>query len=248
MTGLCPMASDAPTAGYFRHRRAGEPPCSDCTSRYTAHIAEARQRRGRKDRTYPITCAWCGVDAEVTKPSVTMCSQECAKRALAYKAYSHRLPVLHPNPDPLTWLPVRHPAVTPRRHASLPGQMFVSGPCAWCEESFTALAADWERRSVYCSKRCGRAAAKARRGHFSPTPAVRAAIYERDGWVCQLCSDPVDPDLDPLDNWAASLDHIVCRSWTEEPDDSPENLRLAHRWCNSVRGDETYYPGEVLAA
>ena len=78
--------------------------------------------------------------------------------------------------------------------------------------------------------------------------SVRAAIYERDGWVCQLCSDAVDPDLEPHDIWAATLDHIVCRSWTEEPDDSPENLRLAHRWCNSVRGDETYYPGEVLAA
>ncbi|MFC7330808.1 MULTISPECIES: HNH endonuclease [Nocardiopsidaceae] len=80
------------------------------------------------------------------------------------------------------------------------------------------------------------------------TRATRLAIYERDGWICQLCSEPVDPDLPYLDNWAASLDHIVCQAWTDEPDHSPENLRLAHRWCNSVRGDETYYETSVLAA
>lgn len=77
---------------------------------------------------------------------------------------------------------------------------------------------------------------------------VRAAIYERDRWTCQLCFEPVDPDLGPSDAWAATLDHIVCQSWGEEPDHSPANLRLAHRWCNSVRGDETYYDATILAA
>jgi 5-methylcytosine-specific restriction endonuclease McrA len=80
------------------------------------------------------------------------------------------------------------------------------------------------------------------------TRATRLAVYERDGWICQLCFEPVDPNLPHLDNWAATLDHIVCRAWTDEPDHSPENLRLAHRWCNSVRGDETYYQPDVLAA
>lgn len=64
----------------------------------------------------------------------------------------------------------------------------------------------------------------------------RMAIYERDGWVCQLCGDPVDPELKGNDRWAATLDHVVPRSMTLFPDDSPENLRLAHRSCNSKRG------------
>lgn len=68
-------------------------------------------------------------------------------------------------------------------------------------------------------------------------PAKRTAIYDRDGWVCQLCFDPVDQSLDPNDRWAATLDHIECRSWTLVPDDRPENLRLAHRACNSARRD-----------
>lgn len=65
----------------------------------------------------------------------------------------------------------------------------------------------------------------------------RQAIYERDGWLCQLCGDPVDRTLPPQDRMAATLDHIVPRSLSLFPDDSPENLRLAHRACNSARGN-----------
>lgn len=72
-------------------------------------------------------------------------------------------------------------------------------------------------------------------------PSVRQAVYERDGWICQICLDPVDPSLPPGSMWRPSLDHIVCRSWTDEPDNSPQNLRLAHKWCNSVRSDERAY-------
>ncbi|MGZ6772828.1 MAG: HNH endonuclease [Ilumatobacteraceae bacterium] len=68
------------------------------------------------------------------------------------------------------------------------------------------------------------------------SPRGRLAIYERDGWTCQLCAEPVDPSLDPQDRMAATLDHIAPRALTLFPDDSPENLRLAHRACNSARG------------
>ena len=71
------------------------------------------------------------------------------------------------------------------------------------------------------------------------TPADRRAIYDRDGWSCQICMDPVDTTLSPNDTWAATLDHIVPRA--QGGTDDAGNLRLAHRWCNSVRGDTTYY-------
>lgn len=74
------------------------------------------------------------------------------------------------------------------------------------------------------------------------------AIYERDGWTCQLCMEPVDPALPPGDVWSATLDHIVPQSHMLIPDHSDDNLRLAHLWCNSVRGDETYYTAADLAA
>lgn len=66
------------------------------------------------------------------------------------------------------------------------------------------------------------------------TKTMRQEIYERDGFVCQLCDGPVDLTLPWTDRWSATLDHIVPYS-LGGPDD-PENLRLAHRSCNSRRG------------
>lgn len=88
----------------------------------------------------------------------------------------------------------------------------------------------------------GRAKALRRRApgprrQFKVPPDLRLAIYERDGWTCQLCGDPVDPDLPSTDRWSATLDHIECQSWVLVPDHSPRNLRLAHRVCNARRGD-----------
>lgn len=75
----------------------------------------------------------------------------------------------------------------------------------------------------------------------------RLKIYERDNYICWLCDEPVDRDADPQkDDWAPSLDHVVPRSRGGSHD--PENLRTAHRWCNSVRSDNDYHDlfGEVL--
>lgn len=57
----------------------------------------------------------------------------------------------------------------------------------------------------------------------------------------------VDPGLHWQDDWAASLDHIVPQSATDAPDHSPANLRLAHRWCNLVRGDGTRSIDDLFA-
>ena len=67
--------------------------------------------------------------------------------------------------------------------------------------------------------------------------ADRVAIYERDGWTCQLCLLPVDPSLSGRDRMGATLDHVEPRSAVLVPDHSPGNLRLAHRACNSARGN-----------
>lgn len=63
----------------------------------------------------------------------------------------------------------------------------------------------------------------------------RFEVFERDGWVCQLCGEPVDPDLKGPDPRCASLDHIVPLSWGG--DHSMENCQLAHLSCNSSKQD-----------
>lgn len=107
-----------------------------------------------------------------------------------------------------------------------------------------ALAGSFSTRSLYCSKRCAKNASNNRRGRFVIPAKRRLAIYERDGWVCQLCREPVDPDA--TDIWRPTLDHIAPQSHQLIPDHSDANLRLAHMWCNSVRGDESHYTEDDL--
>src|SRR5690606_2982141 len=121
------------------------------------------------------------------------------------------------------------------------GWPWVQGVCAWCREPFVRKG----MASPYCSRECNRKD-NPKSGFISRSG--RLAIYERDNWTCQLCFEPVDPNLHYLDDWAASLDHIVPQSHMLVPDHSPSNLRLAHRWCNSVRGDESHECASIFAA
>lgn len=119
---------------------------------------------------------------------------------------------------------------------------FVGCVCVWCDTHFTHDRAVTGTISKFCTDRCSRRyhkhARRIRQGRFDIHRRDRLAIYERDSWTCQLCMESVDPALPPTHPWAATLDHIVCQSWTLIPDHSPSNLRLAHRMCNSIRGDE----------
>jgi 5-methylcytosine-specific restriction endonuclease McrA len=64
-------------------------------------------------------------------------------------------------------------------------------------------------------------------------PYTREEIFERDGWVCQLCGEPVDSKLFVPDPKSASLDHRVPLSLGG--DDTPSNVQLAHFGCNSAK-------------
>lgn len=62
---------------------------------------------------------------------------------------------------------------------------------------------------------------------------------------CHLCHEEVDLDEygrpDQQGDDAVNVDHLTPQSWGG--DDDPDNLRIAHSWCNSYRG--TRDPEEV---
>lgn len=66
-------------------------------------------------------------------------------------------------------------------------------------------------------------------------PDVRLSLYDRDSWICHLCSKPVVRNAHFNDDYAPSLDHVIPRS--KGGSDDPSNLRTAHRICNSMRQD-----------
>lgn len=184
-----------------------------------------------KRTKYPRTCEVCASDYLSDGPSGQFCSDAC--KGSAYRRSRALVGPIEPN---VCRLPIRHPA----RRSQPRARTWYAGRCAWCDEAFV----DNQPRARFCSPQHEANAGRARRGRFIVPMRTRLALYERDGWTCQLCMEQVDPDLmitDPLNDWAPSLDHIECQSWTDEPDHSPGNLRLAHRWCNSVRGDGSHY-------
>jgi 5-methylcytosine-specific restriction endonuclease McrA len=59
----------------------------------------------------------------------------------------------------------------------------------------------------------------------------RKSIFERDGWVCQICHLPVDRSESPDKHLRPSLDHKV--PLAKDGAHSRENVQCAHWICNS---------------
>lgn len=108
--------------------------------------------------------------------------------------------------------------------------------CMWCAGTFSTPRVG----AKYCSDKHAEAARKHRyriaHGEWTIERSVRLAIYERDGYKCHLCGDPVDTTkADPQANMYPSLDHLIPRSLGGSDDET--NLATAHRICNSLRRD-----------
>ncbi len=67
---------------------------------------------------------------------------------------------------------------------------------------------------------------------YTRNPMIRR-IGERDNWMCWLCGLAVAPDLSPSSRIGPTLDHVLPRS--RGGADHPDNLRLAHAYCNHQR-------------
>lgn len=76
----------------------------------------------------------------------------------------------------------------------------------------------------------------ARRGAAIIGPAMSIEqLGERDGWRCHLCTRRVNRALGYAHAMSPTFDHLTPVSYGGT--DAPENLRLAHRVCNTRRGN-----------
>lgn len=204
-------------------------------------------RPKRKNVLLSKECPECGRAG--VRADATFCSKRCAVRA-GHWSFPGGGPVCRdlvgPVESTICELPRRHPVRLLAGRQPPPKDwwvQFVSGPCAWCGETFVVPTGGGP--ALYCSRSCASSAGKSRRGRFLIPPDVRQSIYARDQWLCQWeqCPrpfEPIDPTLPSSHKWAATLDHIECQSWVLVPDHSPSNLRTMHRLCNSERGDERW--------
>lgn len=111
--------------------------------------------------------------------------------------------------------------------------------CLHCSKVITQ-----ERRAdaIFCSEECNskahqlqrklrnRAKEEGKRGY------LRTKICERDGWICQICKEPVERSAHHPNPLAPSLDHIIPVSKGGSSD--PSNLQLTHLRCNLKRGNK----------
>lgn len=172
-------------------------------------------------RSKPKACVVCGAEF-VGYGRQVCCSLDCRRaKLLAYgRDYQTAKRAVSPAPR------------VPR----------VPTPCEYCGTVFGAT----KRRSRYCSDECR--AIDRHRANWKHLNARRARlrdafveafdrreIFERDGWVCQICLDPIDPSITWPHPMSASLDHIEPVSRGGEH--SRANAQASHLTCNVRKGD-----------
>lgn len=59
-------------------------------------------------------------------------------------------------------------------------------------------------------------------------------VFERDGWICGICSEPVDREAKAPHPNSASLDHVI--PMARGGGHLYENVQCAHFLCNSLKG------------
>lgn len=83
--------------------------------------------------------------------------------------------------------------------------------------------------------RVSTATRRARLRQAKREPVDRNVVGERDGWVCGICSDAIDPNVPYPSPMSPSLDHVEPLSLGGEH--SYANTRIAHLGCNVRRGN-----------
>jgi hypothetical protein len=211
-----------------KNRRAREAYAAD-PDKGRARVALTRATRTEEERAreservkawwaqFPeAMCAVCGkpTGKPVRMDRARVCSNAC-RSTLQTRAR----PPKPPKPPKIEWVPV------PRS-------------CARCDAPFIAVA----ENHTYCTRKCGRRARGERRDLALRMTSVgkvervvRRAIFERDGWVCQLCDYPTNPDVTVPDFEAPTIDHIIPLAWGG--DHTPANVQTAHFLCNSYKRD-----------
>lgn len=122
--------------------------------------------------------------------------------------------------------------------AELPhGGTWMQGPCNRCGAEVVQR---FHPHAVgYCTERCKRKDAKARRKArqhgVDIVPGQRWRVFRLADWCCHICGleIPKDAEVPALD--AGVVDHVVplARGGAH----APENWAAAHFWCNSVKAD-----------
>jgi hypothetical protein len=183
----------------------------------------AGRKNVRRKELERLICKCCGGEFLAVSPRAGVCSSKCGSR-------------------------LRHNKAAFRHACKECGAEFVSKQhqasycCMGCHVAASIHRnAAWQQANPPILKHASRADAERlygfrRRAAYAASTASfsSAEIFERDGWLCQICNEEVDRDLAWPHPKSASLDHRVpvSKGGTHEP----ANVQCAHLGCNSSKG------------
>ena len=156
-------------------------------------------------------CARCGIDISLRDKRSRHCSPLCRDRDYENSAIGT----------------LRNCEFCRNEFAPSKGtQRFCSATCR--------ARSDVERnREAYNRRNAERRARE--RGALVGDSFTRNDVFDRDGWICQLCLAPIDWNLSGRGRYAPAVDHI--RPLNVGGDHSFANVQAAHSGCNAHKRD-----------
>lgn len=112
-------------------------------------------------------------------------------------------------------------------------------PCPDCESLILSRSGNGSHKVCAACRVIRNRAINARKSHArrASGPPVMSVneIAERDGNRCHICCRKINMSLSGMAKWGPTIEHIlpVSQGGTNEPG----NLALAHRYCNTARGN-----------
>lgn len=116
------------------------------------------------------------------------------------------------------------------------GQLDYSAPDRQCVECKGTYAPTTPMQR-YCTESCSNRFYSRRRRELLPSKVSTVPLqllYDRQGGRCGICGEPVDLSIRGRRRDAVSRDHI--QRLLDGGKDTPDNVRLTHYGCNSLRG------------
>lgn len=195
----------------FQHSK----PREHCT-KACAETIRRRRSLGLRVDDHAQSCERCGIDISDRRQGTLRCSDCLGRTTPAF-------------PEQVCVNPRCQVAFTPFKA----GQQSCGNSCAqkvW--KAANRKPEPWDdRRRANSQKR------RAQKLMLPSENVIAREVFERDGWICGICSEPVDASFAWPDPFSPSLDHVV--PLARGGHHTYENTQCAHLGCNVSKGDRT---------
>lgn len=190
----------------------GEPRCHPCACKHGWSLREVEPVYESSTVVVGLVCAHCESVFTARARNRKFCSEYCVKESSAVRlGYRNRS--------------------CGQCDASL-GYKSTSHLCAECRDANRKAYRKRDRANRLPGDQNHRS--RARNFGVAHEPVNRGKVFERDGWVCGICEEPIFKSVKYPDLMSVSLDHVVPLS--RGGGHLYSNVQASHLGCNVAKG------------